>query len=268
MTILTVCGTKGGVGKTTLCANLAGLVSDWGWNVLLIDTDPQPSLSRYFPITGHAKYGVSRLFSHLDVDESISKTALPRLDIIVSDDPGLECESLLHRIPDGRNRVKSALQKLAGYDFVIIDTKGSVNPMLDAALIASDRVLCPIVPDMLSSREFIRGTLQSICKLRQTFATSHHSVSGVLYRTRRTIDGYKVTRNIHSLFENSPELRILATAVPDRIVYKDAATAQVPVHLLEKNRRLGASANETMTSLALELWPMLRDSTAQIKSTS
>ncbi len=50
MEILTIMSTKGGVGKTTLTANLGGLLADLGKRVLLIDADVQPSLSKYFPL--------------------------------------------------------------------------------------------------------------------------------------------------------------------------------------------------------------------------
>ena len=43
-----VVSTKGGVGKTTLAANLGAILTDFGLRVLLIDTDPQASLSKYF----------------------------------------------------------------------------------------------------------------------------------------------------------------------------------------------------------------------------
>ena len=46
----TVTSTKGGVGKTTLTANLGALLADMGLRVLLIDADVQPSLSKYFPL--------------------------------------------------------------------------------------------------------------------------------------------------------------------------------------------------------------------------
>ena len=37
---------KGGVGKTSLVANLAGLAANGGWKTLAIDTDPQGNLAR------------------------------------------------------------------------------------------------------------------------------------------------------------------------------------------------------------------------------
>jgi CO dehydrogenase nickel-insertion accessory protein CooC1 len=51
MITFTIASTKGGVGKTTLTANLGALLADMGLRVLLIDADVQPSLSKYFPLS-------------------------------------------------------------------------------------------------------------------------------------------------------------------------------------------------------------------------
>lgn len=256
MIVLAVCGTKGGVGKTSLCANLGGLVADWGWKVLLIDTDSQPSLSEYFPIAERAEFGVTRLLSHVEASRSLSRTVLPGLDIIVSDDPDGICERTLPTLKDGRNRIRHALYEVSQYDLVIIDTKGAANAVLEASLFASDQILSPIVPDILSTSEFLRGTMGSFSRLRKSLALNCHSISGVFYRTRRTVDAATITQQMRALYDDSVILKLLSTAVPDRAVYRDAATAQIPVHRFEKKRSGGCSANETMTALAHELLPM------------
>ena len=50
MITFTVLSTKGGVGKTTLTANLGAVLAGMGLRVLLIDADVQPSLSKFFPL--------------------------------------------------------------------------------------------------------------------------------------------------------------------------------------------------------------------------
>ncbi len=47
--ILSAAATKGGVGKTTLIANVSAVLADIGLRVLMIDCDVQPSLSKYYP---------------------------------------------------------------------------------------------------------------------------------------------------------------------------------------------------------------------------
>ncbi len=50
MVIFGVIGTKGGVGKTTLSANLGALLADMGLRVLLVDADVQVSLSKFYKL--------------------------------------------------------------------------------------------------------------------------------------------------------------------------------------------------------------------------
>ncbi|OYX27568.1 MAG: cobyrinic acid a,c-diamide synthase, partial [Hydrogenophilales bacterium 32-62-9] len=52
----TVLSTKGGVGKTTLAANLGALMADMGLRVLLVDADVQPALSKYYRIKREAPF--------------------------------------------------------------------------------------------------------------------------------------------------------------------------------------------------------------------
>ncbi len=259
MNVVTICSSKGGVGKTSLCANLGGLVADLGWKVLLIDTDPQPSLSTYFPLLEHSPYGLTRIFSHVEIDCAISKTALSRLDIVLSDDPDCLCEKEISILPDGMNRMRSVLLALSDYDLVIIDTQGASSAVVDAAILSSDLLVSPIVPDMLSAREFFRGVMRVIERLERTYGAINlpGSMNALIYRTRPTVDARLVARQIQYLINELPEINLLNTSIPDRTVYRDAASAQVPVHSFEKKRKYGASAYENMLSLAAELLPDL-----------
>ncbi len=259
MKVMTVCSTKGGVGKTSLCANLGGLVAENGRKVLLIDTDPQPSLSTYFPLTVQSDFGVTRIFSHVDIKNSISKTSVCRLDIVISDDPDNKCDTEIKNLPDGRNRMRSVLLELNTYDLVIIDTQGASSAVLDAAILSSDLLLSPIVPDMLSAREFFRGIIPILERLRKSYGAINlpHSMHALIYRTRPTIDARQLARQIRYLIEELPEVNLLETSIPDRTVYREAASAQVPVHRFEKKRKSGLSANESMIALAAELLPGL-----------
>ncbi|HFC4067692.1 TPA: ParA family protein [Neisseria gonorrhoeae] len=59
--ILSAAATKGGVGKTTLIANVSAVLADIGLRVLMIDCDVQPSLSKYYPISHRAPNGIVEL---------------------------------------------------------------------------------------------------------------------------------------------------------------------------------------------------------------
>ncbi|MDE0094805.1 MAG: ParA family protein, partial [Gammaproteobacteria bacterium] len=77
--IITITNTKGGVGKTTLAANLGGYLADLGKRVLAVDADIQPTLSSYYLIEELAPNGLSHLITEADVTDVISRTTIPNL---------------------------------------------------------------------------------------------------------------------------------------------------------------------------------------------
>src|SRR5574339_645362 len=86
---LAVVSTKGGVGKTTLTANLGGLLADLGLRVLMIDADVQPSLSKFYPLAARKSVaGLTQVIVQGEItDACITATMYANLDVVVSDDP-------------------------------------------------------------------------------------------------------------------------------------------------------------------------------------
>jgi chromosome partitioning related protein ParA len=132
--ILTVCSAKGGVGKTTLTANLAGFLADAGQQVLLVDADIQPTLSGYYPLAQQADAGLHQLLTTGGIDGII--------------------ENWILHTPDGRVRMRYALRDLKDYDVVLVDTQGAVGPRHDPGVLAADLLLSPI-PVGLENRSLL-----------------------------------------------------------------------------------------------------------------
>ena len=64
MKITAICATKGGFGETTLPANLGVITAPSGHRVLLVDADPQPSLSSFYRIVESSeKAGLTELLN-------------------------------------------------------------------------------------------------------------------------------------------------------------------------------------------------------------
>ncbi len=262
--IVTVCSTKGGVGKTTQAANLGGVLADlFRQRVLLVDADIQPTLSSYYPIEKTAEHGLTQLITTGDATNCISKTSVG-CDLIISDDPEGRLQNWILHTPDGRVRLKHALSNLQGYDIIIIDTQGAVGPLQDAAVLAADFLVSPIPPEILSAREFARGTLSMLERLKpmRHMGAPVGPLFGIIYRANlRTVDAREIASKLRELSygPSRGSIRILDTVVPSTVAYREAASARVPVHLWEKSRNRSStpSARETMRNLVAELFPHL-----------
>ena len=262
----TVTSTKGGVGKTTLTANLGALLADMGLRVLLIDADVQPSLSKYFPLAvAKPAAGLTEVIVRGTVTKScITATLYQNLDIVISDDPeGNLPHWLLNRIDRGF-RLRFALQSPAvveAYDCVLIDTQGAIGPLQDAAVLAADILVSPIPPEILSAREFRDGTMELLDRLEPggALGASLGPMKAVIYRQDRSADARIIASGIREDFiKLKGRVAVLETVVPHAKAYKEAATLRVPVHRHERKRDGPTpSAYTVMHQLAWELIPSL-----------
>ena len=271
MIVFATVSTKGGVGKTTLTANLGALLADLGMRVLMIDADVQPSLTRYFPIARRAPHGLTEIVTQGTIGEDcISTIALParspaqllnpdgRLDLIAADAPEGSLQTWLATRIDRAVRIKLALrnpQINERYDVVLIDTQGAVGHLQDAAVLASDILISPVSPDILSAREFTSGTQELLDRLEPSSALgiTVPAMRAVIYRLEHTNDSRTIARVIREKFVSlRGRVSVLNTAVPHAVAYRKAATAQIPVHWLDPLR-----AGSTMHALLWELIPSL-----------
>jgi chromosome partitioning protein len=155
--ILAIGNQKGGVGKTTTALNLGVELVNRGRTVILIDADPQHSLttslgieaadSSLAEVLGDHRLGMKKM------SEVIRKAREngDRLWLVPSD-LSLEVTSLgmLNRI--GRELLlKQALSTLKA-DYILIDCPPSLGLLTINALVAADRVLVPVQAEFLGLR--------------------------------------------------------------------------------------------------------------------
>lgn len=290
--IYPVISTKGGEGKSTQAANLAGFLADAGLKVLLIDGDyAQPTASNIFPLSYEAPMGLVELLKQTadlnDPDCIISRTTIENLDLIISNDPHEQLKTEMLHAPDGRLRLRNVLRHplFNQYDVIIVDSQGARSIMLELIVLAATDtavgVVKPVLPDV---REFIRGTVNMVETL-QPF-----SALGIpLPKVRILINCMDYTRlardtldNLKTIVGNGEYSRtlpdgtvsILDTQIHDLTIYKEGHAAGQPVHRLEKETsRTSDSAFMTMHSLACELFPQwkgrfdaLSEQSSEVKS--
>ncbi len=264
MRVVSLISTKGGVGKTTTAANLGGFVADAGLRVLLLDLDVQPTLSSYFALIHQASGGTYELLAlnERNLERLVSRSSIPGLDLIVSNDELGQLGTLLLHAPDGRLRLRNLLPIFqAHYDLLLIDTQGARSVLLEMAVLAADLALSPVTPEILAARELRRGTLQ----LLDDIAPYRHlgiqppPLHLLMNRVHPvSIDARQIQQALHQVFGHSGSIQVLHTTVPAINAYPRAATRQWPVHRVEYRKpsgRVAPAALETLRALAGELFP-------------
>ncbi|WP_126227714.1 ParA family protein [Burkholderia ambifaria] len=263
--VISFVSTKGGVGKTTVAANLGGLLAAFGLKVLAIDADVQPSLSKFFPVHYRSPRGLSAVVTSggNPSADCISRTIFSNLDLIYSDTPDAELQSWLNRREDRLMIMRRAMNSslLETYDVVLIDTQGAVGELQKSAAMAADFMVSPVKPDALSAAEFATGTIAMLDDLNRLadFGESFRSgdLLALINAHERTVNARALAAVLRQRFSDHRRVRVLETVVPSAAAYAAAATARVPVHDFDRRRRFGNSAWNVMHRLAWELFPSL-----------
>jgi chromosome partitioning protein len=143
---------KGGTGKTTTVINLAGALAEVGKRVLVVDTDPQGSLTIGF---GIEPSDLERTVYDVLVEGYAVQNIIERLreniDIVPTNIYLSVAELKLAGEIRREDRLKNALAKVKNnYDYVLIDCPPSLGLLTINALAAADKVLIPMSCDFYS----------------------------------------------------------------------------------------------------------------------
>jgi len=273
MQVIAIISTKGGVGKTTVAANLGGFLADAGKRVLLLDLDGQPTLSSYYELASRAPNGIYELlaFNERTLPHLVSHTIIEGLDVVLSNDEHQQLGTLLLHAADGRLRLHNLLSLFQPhYDVMLIDTQGARSVLLEMAMLAADFAVSPITPEILAARELRRGTLQLVDAIAayRYLGIQPPPLHLLINRVPAVSSSARlVQQTLRLIFREHNEIQILRTEVPAIEAFSRAATAGQPVHRIEHRRpsgRQAPAALETMRTLATELCPHWQEQFAQV----
>lgn len=204
--VIAVSAPKGGVGKTTTALNFGAALAEIGKRVLLVDLDPQGSLTRVAGFEPEAlEQTIYTAFKHFMtyyepgqlpiLTSSTGVDLVPSNSVLTAAD-----EELLMAV-----RREAVLQQLlepqrARYDYIIIDTPPSLGVLVQNALVAAQQVIIPLEAEYLATPS-IPLILKKIQVTRRTGLNPDLAIAGILLTmvdprtvmSRETVDHIRKT---------------------------------------------------------------------------
>ncbi len=218
--VIAVANQKGGVGKTVTCVNLGiGLVRE-GKKVLLIDADPQGSLSISLgeQEPDELDCSLASIMMNIINDESFDV-----FDGILCHEEGVDflpgnielsgLEITLINVIGRETILKQYVEQVRTlYDYIIIDCKPSLGMLTINALACADTVLVPVQAAYLS----VKGLLQLVKTIARVKKQLNPKLSfeGILLTMvdNRTNYAKDITAHVHEVY--SPYVRVFNAEIP------------------------------------------------------
>lgn len=156
---------KGGTGKTTTSVNLGAALSRSGKRVLLVDMDPQASLTEYFVSPDVL---TSTIYDALIDGKTVTPLVLGELISLLPANIDLAAAEIqLPGKPFGDRRLARVLKQFEGqYDYWIVDCPPSLGILTTNALTAAHLVIVPVSTELMAERT-IKLILNTIDEVRE-----------------------------------------------------------------------------------------------------
>lgn len=246
--IIAIANQKGGVGKTTTTVNLGTALAAVGRRILIIDLDPQ----------GNATTGLGIRIDENDLNaydlligsaafaETVRKTIVPGLDIVPTNMNLAGAEIELVNLQRREFRLKDAIEdKLAAYEFVLIDCPPSLGLLTLNALVAANAVLVPLqceyyalegISHLVRTIELVQGNLNRALELQGVVLT--------MFDKRNSLSGL-VAQDARSYFRD----KVYETVIPRNVRVSEAPSHGKPVLLYD----LACPGSQAYAHLASEV---------------
>lgn len=156
MAVIAVYSVKGGVGKTTIAANLAWCSAAISCRkTLLWDLDAAGGAGFLYGLDPKKKHAAESVFSKDGgPDGLIRKTDVPRLELLPADESLRQLDDLLERLGKKRRLAKLTEELARRYDRIVLDCPPVLNEISAQVIRAADCVVVPLPPSPLSTRAF------------------------------------------------------------------------------------------------------------------
>lgn len=258
MSVICVANQKGGVGKTTTAAALGQGLSELNKRVLLIDWDPQASLTITLGFdpdslkkTGYdALAAVIRNKKSPSINDVILPTDNPKVDLVPANIELSQAELDLVGAFTRELMLREMLQPVRqSYDFILVDCLPSLGLLTINALSAADKVLIPLQADFLAMKG-LTLLLSTIIRVRNRI-NPDLEIAGILFTMTnpRTLHCKEVIEVTRKAFGN--RIRVLDAVIPTSVRFKEAPAAGESI-LTYDSSSTGADAYRLLTREVME----------------
>ncbi len=268
MKVLTFFNHAGGVAKTSTVRDLGYVLGEMGKRVLLIDVDPQANLTKWLGVEDEigldqtiypAVLGDGDFEDEGDLAAPEAELVLPEpikahgIDLIPSHLNIAIIEREILSVFMGVVRLREALKRLEGYDFVLIDPPPSLGQLSALAVVAADQVVVPLP----TNRKGLDG-IPTVIKMVREYRKASPQLRIALFvltqhdrRTRHDRESLEIIRN--QLTAVAP----ISTPLGSRpAYYSDAQVQGMPISVYapgsDADKEIRQVAGELLASLGEE----------------
>jgi chromosome partitioning protein len=251
--VVSMCNQKGGVGKTTTTINLGAALAEFGRKVLLVDFDPQGSLSVGLGLNPHQmECSIYNLLMQRDVelDEVVVATGVPGMDLLPSNiDLSAAEVQLVNEVAREQTLQRLLAPALEKYDIILIDCQPSLGLLTVNALTASDGVIVPLECEYFALRgvALLKTTIDKV-KDRLNPRLEVEGILGTMY-DGRTLHGREVMERLVEAWGDT----VFHTVIRRTVKFSDSTVAGEPITSYASTSQ-GADSYRQLAKEVLARW--------------